>query len=590
MHWHIHEKAPLSFFQEYSDLQPLLAQLLYNRGLRTRQEIDAFLKPEWNRDIHDPFLFRDMRKAVMRTFAALDAGEHIKIFADYDADGVTAGAVLYTTLEALGSRDLSLYIPDRHQEGYGVRDEVIDLCLEEGVKLLITVDVGISAFSALERAQELDIDVIVCDHHHILKVPPAYAIIHPLREGEQYPDKNLSGVGVTFKFVQGLLRNSKFVSSRNSKFRTEGSVDAFEKWLLDLVAIGTVADVVPLLGENRVLVRFGMVVLNKTKRPGLQELFRVAGLNANGKGLEKDKNSRGITPRDIGWVIAPRLNAASRMDHGSVAFQLLSAATSAEAKALAQRLARINLERQELTGRIRTEAIARMKQKESLFVSASPHWPVAVCGLVAGRIADDMHIPTFLFEQKRVPDGSLVFEGSGRGVSGLDLMELLDSVKDRLARYGGHKAACGLAISGQENFDAFQRDAASFVETRFPDGFVKMLSVECEVSQVSLHVETFSILSQMEPFGEGNLEPIFCTRDARIVSAERVGKEQQHLRVLVSLNTATIKAMVFYATEEQFSRIEPGKAVDLAFTLGMNEWNGNSEIFLKVVDIHNAET
>lgn len=618
MKWNYSPPAPQDFFSTHRDWETVVSQLLWLRGLGRGEDIEAFLEPNWNAHVHDPFLFRDMQKAVERIFKAIKEGEHIKILADYDADGITSGTVLYETLNAIGAKDVSIYIPDRFTEGYGIKPGVIDASRSEGVSLAISVDVGITAHEALTRARELGIDVIVCDHHHAHEtLPPAYAILHPHLPGEPYPFKDLSGVGVTYKLCQALLRRR---DTRHGIRDT--NLDAFEKWLLDLVAIGTVADVVPLLGENRTLVKYGLVVLNKTKRVGLRELILKAGLKL-GSMIEE---SKALSTRNIGWHIGPRINAASRMEHGKLAFQLLIESDGTKAKELAQSLDSANKDRQELTAKIVQEARELANNQEHACVIASPGWPSTVCGLVAGRLAEELSMPVFLLEQKmelRNPEhtssetspsgrtprtegkdaqsdiqeakhslpsgtGEVVYEGSGRSVDGIDLMEILDGSKDLLVRYGGHPMACGLAIGGEGNLNEFRKRASDYVAAHLPEGYEKTIHLECKLHFSDVTETLFEQLQRFEPHGEKNPKPLFGFEKIRVVQLSKMGAQKNHLRLMGEQDGVVMKLMWFTVPTDRIDLIHENDVISVAGEIELSEWNGSREVFVKVKDIRNV--
>ncbi len=612
MRWNYPSPAPQDFLSKFPDIDPVISQLLWNRGLVERRDADVFFQTDWNRHVHDPFLFRDMERAVGRIYQAIEHKEHITILADYDADGITSGTVLYETLNAIGAKDVSIYIPDRFTEGYGIKAHVIEGCASDGVTLAISVDVGITAHDALEKARAYGIDVVICDHHHAHEtLPPAYAILHPHLPGEPYPFKDLSGVGVTYKLAQALLRKSKVSAKggsssggKSQKSKVSGSdFDSFEKWLLDLVAIGTVADVVPILGENRVFVKYGLVVLNKTKRVGLRELILKAGLRLGSMSEE----STSLSTRNIGWHIGPRINAASRMEHGKLAFQLLIEPDGQRAKELAESLDSANKDRQELTAKIVQEARELADSQEHACVLASSGWPSTVCGLVAGRLAEELSMPVFLLEQKQAASANLVgagrdlplrtegiqesnlaeniYEGSGRSVDGIDLMEILDSCKDILSRYGGHPMACGLAIEGERNLNEFRKRASDYVAAHLPEGYEKTIHLEVKALFSDITEAFYAQLQRFEPHGEKNPKPLFGFEKIRVVQLSRMGKEANHLRIMGEQGGVIMKLMWFNVPQSSISSIGEGDILDIAGEIELSEWNGNREVFVKVKDV-----
>ncbi|MDG1949745.1 MAG: DHH family phosphoesterase [bacterium] len=390
-------------FPEYSGV---LLQLLWNRGLRTQEEMDVYLGPDWSRDTYDPFLFNNMPEAVKRVFDALDAGQVITVHGDYDADGTCGTAVLVSTLRDLCRKFgydealVTYYIPHREKEGYGVSVSSMDLFHKEWhTGLVITVDCGISNKEAIDHAKTLGIDTIVCDHHAMPKELPEQAIlIHPLVPGEAFPNKNLCGTAVAFKLASGLI-----IEARK---RGADLPEGYEKWLLDLVAIATVTDVMQLTGENRVLEKYGLMVLNKTRRIGLQKLLEVSGAKLG----ELDTVS-------IGFVIGPRINAAGRMEHAHEALKLLIAEDELEATTQAMRLHDINKERQRVSRKAYLEAKQQVGEvaDQKILIAANPDWRAGVVGLIAGRLSNDYSLPVFVVHQHEDK-----FMGSGRSVEGFD--------------------------------------------------------------------------------------------------------------------------------------------------------------------------
>jgi len=358
--WKILDKAPKDFFSQFPEIDPIVLQLLYNRGLKTQKQIDEFLNPDYGQDQHDPFLFKDMEKATKRIFKALTNKEKVAIYGDYDADGVTSTAVIYNVLKELGFKNIEVYIPYRMTEGYGINEVAVKEFEEKNIDLMITVDCGIANKEEIALANKKGIDVIITDHHHEPLNPPdkALAIINAKVKGEKYPFKDLAGVGVAFKLAQALIKKSR-----------EKGIDipkGYEKWLLDLVAIGTVTDCVGLIGENRTLVRYGLVVLNKTKRIGLRKLIEKANLTLGQ-----------IEAWNIAFQLGPRLNAAGRLDHASTSFKLLTTDDKKEAEEIVEGLEKTNRERQKITEKMVDQAkeqIDDKKAKSSIISVIGQNW------------------------------------------------------------------------------------------------------------------------------------------------------------------------------------------------------------------------
>ncbi|HBP00154.1 MAG: Single-stranded-DNA-specific exonuclease RecJ [Candidatus Uhrbacteria bacterium GW2011_GWF2_41_16] len=564
----ISEDVRLSF-PEYSSV---LLQLLWNRNQQTQDCMDIFLGPDWNRDTCDPFLFQHISRAVERTFTALEQGEKIVIHGDYDADGVCGSAVLLSGLRDIcracgfDEHQLSFYIPHREKEGYGFSPETAEhLYEQEKANLIITVDCGISNAPAIARAKALGIDTIICDHHTVPDLIPQEAILlHPLVPGEIFPNKHLCGTGVAFKFVSALF----------SEARKHGAdfPEGYEKWLLDLVAIATVTDVMPLQGENRVLEMFGLLVLNKTRRIGLQKLFEVAGI-IPGK----------IDTWTIGFQIGPRLNAAGRMHHASVALELLLSEDSAEATRLAGELHETNLARQKASEQMYQTARAKLTEMtgKNLLVAVEEGWSAGLVGLVAGKLLYEFHRPVFVVGK----DGEK-FVASGRSIPGFDITQALQAAAEHLDRFGGHPQACGFSTTGEDRFlRAVEVMTACADEILSHTELTPQLLIEAEVNLEEIGWPLFQDLQRFEPFGEGNRVPIFCTRNLEMVAIEYMGKDEKHARFLLKNANGMMKRFVAFGFGTLAQTFSVGMHVDVAYEVGLNEWKGNREIQLKVVDL-----
>lgn len=562
--WNIAAKYPAEFGERYPDYPATVLQLLYNRGITEPEAIREFLEPTWERDVHDPFLFRDMKKAVERVFRAIDGKEKICIFADYDADGVDAGAVLVSTLREYGAEP-GIYIPHRETEGYGMNVPAVDFIAETGAKLIITCDCGISNSEAIEAAAKKGIDVIVTDHHQEPAVLPekAFALIHPKLKSETYPCKYLSGGAVAFKLGQGLL-----------KTRPLKNGEAFEKRLTELVAISLVADMVPLLEESRTLTNFGLRVLNKTSRVGLAKLYETAGI-VPGE----------ITTQTIGYQIAPRINAAGRMDHANNAFVLLNAKDSDEAERLAIALNDSNSERQRatrtVTDEVREQVIATGQEDASVIVTYDERWPAGLVGLVAGNIVKEFNRPAFVFTKK----GEDEIVGSGRSIPEFNLIESLQTISDAFLRFGGHPGAAGMSIA-PDRFESFKKRVAALADGQFKGkDLTPSLQVDAELSLADITWELESWLEKFEPHGMRNRTPLFAARNLTVVKADAVGAEGKHLHLSVCQDAGPARKCIAFSFGELAAELKAGDKIDAVFEIDVNEWNGNREIQLKISDL-----
>jgi len=375
--------------EQSMEIHPIVADLLKKRGIETAQDIESFLNPDYERDVHDPFLFKEMKGAVKRVSEAIAAKERIVIHGDYDADGLSAGVILDSTLRFLGAEDVEVYLPDREKDGYGLNTNTINLLDDQDTKLIITCDCGISNAEEVKEAKALGMDVIITDHHEQQEELPPCIILHPKVEGETYPFRDLSGGGVAFKFAQALLRTAAEGKDEGDQKKYQ----AFEKWLLDMVAISTVADMVPLHGENRALVKYGLIVLQKTQREGMKAILTLSGLMKEGQ-LTKE-----LDTHSIGFVIGPRMNAAGRMAHANAAYAALVADNRIDAMRLAGDLEKTNLERRDITEKMFKQALSQIGEvpdEACALVAYDPSWTLGVVGLIAGRLMDKLHRPVFI--------------------------------------------------------------------------------------------------------------------------------------------------------------------------------------------------
>ena len=563
--WVIAETMPAEGIVGMPEISPVVLQLLWTRGVRTKEAIESFLLPDWDCDTFSSDIFLRMKEAVARTFAAVERGEKIVVHGDYDADGVCGSAVLVSTLRELKG-NVSFYIPHREKEGYGFSIPTADeLVGNRETKLIITVDCGISNGPAIARAKELGADTIVCDHHAMPPELPKEAILlHPQVPGEIYPNKSLCGTGVAFKFASALIHEAR----RRGANLPEGH----EKWLLDLVAIATVTDVMPLVGENRALEKFGLKVLNKTRRLGLKKLIDVAG----GKmGL--------LDTFAIGFQIGPRLNAAGRMRHASLALELLLAEDETEANRLAQELHETNADRRTASDAMYQEAKKMVGDPgdRRVLVVVGDGWSAGLVGLVAGKLVGDFGRPVYVIGR----DGE-AHVGSGRTTGGFDVTAALHAAAAHLDRFGGHPQACGFSITGGIKLTAFIAAVEAHAALVMAEmDLSPILKVDAELAPEEIGWPLVESLTQFEPVGEGNPRPLFVTRNLAVVAFDTVGKGAKHLRLtLVSQSGKMLKTIAF-GFGALVKTLVPGQHADIVFELGVNEWNGSREIQLRLVDI-----
>lgn len=550
-------------------LSHVAARLLYHRGYRTLDEVERFLRAT-DTLFHSPFLLRDVDRAVARIRRAVENGEHIMIYGDYDVDGVTSVTLLYLYLTELGAK-VNYYIPSRSGEGYGLSLAAIDRLAEEGVTCIITVDTGITACEEAEYAKTRGIDMVITDHHECRSIlPNAAAVVNPHRPDCPYPFKELAGVGVVFKLVTAYECT---IGMERGEEEIEG-VRRVALRFADLVAIGTIADVMPITDENRLIVTVGLSLVENTKRPGLEALIAHASAPANGARYAR---KRKITSSFIGFGIAPRINAAGRMRDASMAVELLLCEDTVRADELAAELCEINRARQTEENNIAEEAYHRIEQTfdpetTRVLVLGDDHWRQGVIGIVSSRITERYGLPSILVsfdgEEEGAPDA--LGKGSGRSVKGMNLVEALTACEDLLVKFGGHELAAGLTVR-RDQLDAFSERINEYAKQYLQSGGVEVrLEADLELELTDVSVPLAEELAQLEPFGVGNPVPHFILRD---VVLERVTDVSggKHLKLQVGKNGVSITVMLFSTSRSQMPYVE-GDRLDLLGTIDINEF------------------
>ncbi|MDH7490243.1 MAG: single-stranded-DNA-specific exonuclease RecJ [Anaerolineae bacterium] len=558
--WQVAPLIPGGVLQDFraAGVHPLIAQVLYNRGVESpdHAERDFFSA----REIPDPFLLPDMDKAVTRLREAIRKGELIIVCGDYDVDGITATALMCETLASLGAR-VGPYIPTRAGEGYGLSLRAVDEFAERGCRLIITVDTGIRSNAEAERAREHSIDMIITDHHSAHgELPPAVACVNPKREDSRYPFADLSGVGVAYKLAQALLRSH----SESPIFPDARPIP--EADLLDLVALGTVADLAPLRGENRALVLRGVQALRHTRRPGLQELIATSCLRGP------------VTVDSIGYILGPRLNAAGRLDTAMDSYHLLTTRDREEAIRLSRKLEEYNRERQRLT----MEAIERTyptaqeaAARALLLFVADPEIPEGIAGLVATRLVEEFYRPAIVIQKS---DG--VSRGSARSVPEWNITQALDRCSHLLVRHGGHAAAAGFEVE-THRLDALRDELLRMAHAELAERVLTpTLIADAEVQLRDMTWAFQRELARLEPFGYDNPAPVFVCRNVRIRDSRIVG--EKHLKLSLSDGQMTWDAIAFKQADRASGLPH---LVDVAFSLEINSWNGQDRLQLNVRDI-----
>lgn len=563
--WKIAEPAPDHYLASLEAIHPLAAQVLHNRGLAGVAEAAAFLDGRTGPD--DPFLLGGMRPAVERLHRALREGERIAVYGDFDADGVTATALLVIALRALGGEVLP-YIPHRVEEGYGLNVQALADLARAGVKVVVTVDCGIRFPREVAFARQKGMDVVVTDHHAMGGEPlAAVAVVNPHQQDCAYPYKHLAGVGLAFKLAQALLRTSLEEPLHHGVRLQEGD-------LLDLVALGTVADLAPLTGENRAMVMRGLERLNNEPRPGEAALMRQTGVRPGQ-----------VDAATIGYALGPRLNAAGRVAHARIAYQLLLAEYPAEAERLAQELDDLNRERQRLTAETQEQAweiACTQESKEPLLFIADPRFPAGVVGLVASRLMEEFYRPAVVVQ---VQDD--VSRGSARSIPEFHVTRALDACADLLLQHGGHAAAGGFTVHTADLPVLKARLVALAAEELEGRDLCPTLLVDAETPLGEMSWPLWEALQRLEPFGEGNPAPLFVSRNAQVRDHRAVGRDNAHLKLTLSDGRAVWDGIAFW--QGDWADHLPS-LVDVAYRLERNDWKEQERLQLNVQDIQPANT
>ena len=542
------EDADFTKIAKKAGLGPEVARLLFERGIQDQESLKKFLEPSLE-DLHDPYLLHDMDKAVARIRQAIEEGENILIYGDYDADGMTSASIVKESLEQLGA-ECRVYLPNRFTDGYGPNASVYKYFIEqEGISLIVTVDNGVAGHEAIELAQSMGVDVIVTDHHSMPEtLPDAYAIVHPEHPDADYPFKYLAGCGVAFKLACALLE--------------EVQVE-----LLDLVAIGTIADMVSLTDENRIMVQYGLEMLGHTQRIGLQEMLDMAGIAANE-----------VTEETVGFQIAPRLNALGRLDDPNPAIDLLTGFDDEEAHEIALMIHQKNEERKEIVQSIYEEAKTMVDPEKKVQVLAKEGWNPGVLGIVAGRLLEELGQTVIVLN---IEDGRA--KGSARSVEAVDIFEALDPHRDLFIAFGGHAGAAGMTLEVEKLSDLSQV-LEDYVREKVADASGKnKLNLDEELDLETLSLETVKSFERLAPFGMDNQKPVFYIKDFHVESARTMGAGNAHLKLKIFKGEASFEVVAFgqgrWATE--FSQT---KNLELAVTLSVNQWNGQTALQLMMVD------
>ena len=542
------EDADFTKIAKSVGLSSEVACLLFQRGIKDESSLKKFLEPSLE-DLHDPYLLHDMDKAVDRIRQAVEQGELILVYGDYDADGMTSASIVKESLEQLGAECL-VYLPNRFTDGYGPNASVYKYFIgQQGVSLIVTVDNGVAGHEAIDLAQSMGVDVIVTDHHSMPEVlPDAYAIVHPEHPEADYPFKHLAGCGVAFKLACALLE--------------EVQVE-----LLDLVAIGTIADMVSLTDENRIMVQYGLEVLRNTQRIGLQELFEIAGIS-----------SSDITEETVGFQLAPRLNALGRLADPNPAIDLLTGFDDEEVHEIALMIQEKNEERKEIVQSIYEEAKSLVDPNKSVQVLAKEGWNPGVLGIVAGRLLEELGQTVIVLN---IEDGRA--KGSARSIEAVNIFEALDPHRSIFLAFGGHAGAAGMTLE-VEQLDALSEILETYVKDKGIAAKGKSrLYLDEELDLESLSLDTVKSFEKLAPFGMDNQKPVFYIRDFQVENARSMGAGDSHLKLKISKGTANFEVVAFGqgAKATEFAQT---KQLELAVTLSVNQWNGQTTLQLMMVD------
>ena len=548
--WQILPAAPEEY-QSASGVPALIAQLLYNRGIKL-DEMDLFLTSD-DKLAASPFLLPDIAPAVNRVYQALLSGEKIAVYGDFDVDGITATVVLVEGLSWLGAAAVP-YLPDRHNEGHGLKLAAMEKLHDQGIDLIITVDCGVTDHQEVKKARKMGMDMIITDHHVPSKIlPRAIAVIDPKRADSDYPFSHLAGVGVAFKFLQALLYKHPRAGSLNE--------------MLDLVALGTVADMVPLVGENRYLAKEGIKVLNNTRRVGLQELISVAGLRPGD-----------ICSQHISWVLAPRINAASRVDSASTSYKLLVAQSSEEARSLARELEQKNIERQHLTDEVMQKVKGRLADRTHLplLIEGDESYPLGIIGLAAGRLMEEFRKPAIVLSL-----GPETCRGSCRSIPEFNIAAALEKYRKLLITFGGHPLAAGFTLARQ-NLPELQEKIMKLAEKQL--GHIDLhpaLVIDTEVPLSTFDSDTLSMIQKLAPFGQANPVPTFLSRDVEVVEQRSLGNKGKHLELKIKQGSAVWRAVAFNLAKPQE---EIPSHLDVVYNVEKTWWNKEEVLRLNLLD------
>ncbi len=551
-HWNVLPPAPEEFLVSSSDFPPLIAQLLYNRGLTDPSQLELFITGD-KRFSGDPLLLPDMHQAVARVYQALLSGEKIAIYGDFDADGIAGTALLVQGLSILGGKTIP-YIPHRLTEGYGLKTAALETLHRQGVSLVITVDCGITALPEVKKARRMGLDIIITDHHTPLpEIPSALAVIDPKLPDSPYPFSELTGVGVAFKFLQALFQSLGREEQPNE--------------LMDLVALGTIADMAPLLGENRYLVKQGLKLINTTPRLGIREMITQAGLSIGS-----------IDSDCVSWILAPRLNAAGRLAHAMTSYKLLMTDSPQEARGLTMWLEQKNAERKRLTTTVLAKARRQILAQEisPLLIASGRDYPVGIAGLVAGRLSEEFYRPAIV-----IKTGERISSGSCRSIPEFNIILALNQCSNLFFHFGGHSQAAGFTLPTR-NLPRLREHLSQLATTQLDGVDLRpQLDIDAEVTLPDLGGDTFQIIQQLAPFGRGNPSPAFLSRSVEVADCRTIGSKKEHLRFRLKQGDTIWDGVGFRLGD---CLAEVSSQLDIVYNLEIDRWRGEEKLRLNILD------
>ncbi len=573
--WALRGDLPAEISKELDGWPELVRRLLFYRGIETKEAAEKFLNPDYERDIHDPFSALGMEKAAERILRAADKNERVVVFGDYDADGVCSSVILHEFFKKIGFENFHIRIPDRNLDGYGLSSEAVDEFIGQKAKLIITLDCGITDYQEVEKANAAGIDVVIIDHHLVPvsesgeeRAPNAYAVVDAKQKEDPYPFKFLAGAGAAFKTVQALVK--KGTASGQIKV-----VPGWEKWLLDLAAIATVADMVPLIDENRSLSHFGLKVLKKTRRAGLLSFFRRMRMSP-----------ADVSEDDITFMIAPRINIASRMDHANISFELLTTESEEEADCLSGRLEEMNAGRKKAVEEILDEVeenVAKTGAVPDLIAEGNLDWHPGVLGIAANRLLDKYERPIFLWGKAEAKQ----IKGSCRGGEALNLVDFMKSLPDGiLIESGGHAKAGGFAVNEEKIGEFKTALLKTYEKTPKPERGESVLDIDGELDIDAVNWDTYGMIEKLGPFGMDNPKPVFSFSGLEIAAVRKFGNGEIHLGLdFKNSSGKKVSAIGFFMGNEDWLDLKAGSKIDLAASLEKSFFAGRTELRLKIVDI-----